>query len=643
MRSNVPRMQLTPASVQQTRIEGGFWGRRVEKNRTVTLPLEYEINRKNGVLDAYKWDWWDLSQGKPPWKIWVGDIFKWIEAASCSLAVYPDEKLSKLVKDAISKVLAGQKDDGYIYSNAIPREWRFANLQTFHELYEGGHLFEAAAAHYHATGEKRFLEGAKRLADLYCETFGRGEGRIPGYDGHPEVELALVKLYRATGEPRYLELARFFVDERGRQPVYFIKEAENYEKLGIVGFDWYKGGKFHLCQAHKPLREQEDAEGHAVRALYLYSGMADVAAETGDAELFEACKRMWKSVTRRRMYVTGGVGSSPKGEAFTFDYDLPNEEGYAETCANIALVFFSHRMLNIEADSEYADVMERGLYNSVLSGVGQDGKSFFYANHHAVYPRAKQGADNLATTRPGWLSCACCPPNIARLLASLGSYVYSTKPDAAYVHLYVNGSVNFDVDGVNVKLIQQTDYPWKEDATILVEPDSPVSFTLNLRVPGWCRGAKLRVNGKPISLKGIVKRGYAHVTRIWKAGDWVKLTMPMPVERIEANPSVRMDCGKAALQRGPVVYCLEEVDNGRDLADISIPKDAKFTAEYRPRLLGGTVVVRGKAFRRDAKEWKGVLYSQERSPRKEITITAVPYALWANRKPGEMIVWVRGE
>ena len=634
--------QLSPVPWTQVDIADRFWRPRRETNRTVTLPLEYEINEKNGVLDAYVWDWWDPAQGNPPWRIWVGDISKWIEAACYSLGTHPDAELEALVDHAVACMLQGQKEDGYLYANPLPRAWRFANLQELHELYDMGHGMEAAVARLQATGKRDMLDAMCRYADLLGATFGRGEGKISGYDGHPEVELALVKLYRATREPRYLQLAKFFVDERGQEPLYFKREMETIERDGIFQMGWYnRNWDYRACQAHQPLREQQEAFGHSVRALYLYSGAADVAVETGDAELLETCRRLWRSVTHRRMYVTGGVGSTPNGEAFTFDYDLPNENGYAETCANIALVFFAHRMLQVEADGEYADVMERALYNGVMSGIGLDGKSFFYANHHTVYPRPGGASDHLATARQGWFGCACCPPNIARLISSLGGYIYSTTQDSLFVHLYIGGKASCDVGGRPVTISQRTDYPWKEKVEVTVDPEKPCDFTLALRIPGWCRGVKLRVNGKAVKVKEITEKGYARITREWAPGDRVELILPMPVERIEANPRVRMGCGKVALQRGPVVYCLEEIDNGKELADLILPRDAELTAEFRPRLLGGTVVIRGRARRRSAAGWDDRIYRAGQSKVKEVDILAVPYALWANRKPGEMLIWIR--
>jgi DUF1680 family protein len=623
------------------KVTGHFWGPRLERTRTVTLPVEYEQNRKTGALEAYQWEW-DPAKPPRPWRIWVGDVGKWIEAASYSLAAHPDPELLQTVENAVQGILKGQKADGYLYANPMAPDQRWTNLQELHEHYDVGHTIEGAVAYYETTGRREFLDALCRCADLLDRNFGPEEGKKRGYDGHPEVELALVKLYRATGERRYLNLAKFFVDERGRKPNYFDQEKEEAKKQNRPLKGWISD--YRYVQAHQPVREQKDAVGHAVRAMYLYSGMADVAVETGDRGLLAACKRLWKSATHRQMYVIGGVGSTSHGEAFTFDYDLPNETAYAETCANIALVFFAHRMLQIEADSEYADVMERALYNGVLSGISLDGKRFFYANHLTVCPRASKSASgHVAGTRQEWFGCACCPPNIARLLTGLGQYVCSTARDGVYVHLYVGGDSEFTIRGKRVSLKQETEYPWKEQVGITVEPESPFRFTVALRIPGWCRGAKLSVNGKPLAVASATRKGYACIRRVWQKGDRIELTLPMPVERIEANPEVRMDCGKLALQRGPVVYCLEEADNGPHLADIFLPRSSRLTAEFRPMLLGGVVVIRGKAQRRDEAGWGGKLYRPQSSKTRPADIMAVPYYAWANRRPGEMLVWIRGD
>lgn len=636
------KRRMTPVPVRDVRIRDSFWRRRIETNRTATLPAEYEQFKRVGTLKAYQWKW-PPKKDPGPWRIWVGDLGKWIEAASYALMSCPDPRLEKLAEGVVRGILKGQKKDGFLYSNPIAPGERWTNLQERHQHYDVGHTIEGAAAWYEATGKREFLDAMCRCADLLDANFGPQKGKRRGYDGHQEIELALVKLYRATGEKRYLKLAKFFLDERGRRPYYFDLEKKKANRRNVPLRGWITS--YDYCQAHKPVRQQEEAVGHSVRAMYMYSGMADVAAETNDASLMRACRRLWKSATERRMYVIGAVGSTADGERFTSDHDLPNETAYAETCANIALVFFAHRMLQIEADAQYADVMERALYNGVLSGVSLDGKRFFYANHLTVFPRPSgpcRASDHVASVRQEWFGCACCPPNIARLIASFSKYMYSTSRDSLYVHLYAGSATACDVGGGKVEIKQETRYPWEGKVRITVRPEEERTFTVALRIPAWCRKAALRVNGRGMSIGPITKKGYARLRRRWKGGDRIDLDLAMPVERVEAHPAVRMNCGKVAIQRGPVVYCLEEVDNGGNLADIFLPRKSKLRTEYRPRLLGGTVVIRGKAKRRVEADWKGKLYAQASSKRRTVEIQAVPYCLWANRKPGEMMVWVKG-
>jgi hypothetical protein len=501
---------------------------------------------------------------------------------------------------------------------------------------------EAAVAYYEGTGKRKLLDVMCRYADTIGSVFGSGEGQKRGYPGHEEIELALVKLYRATGEGRYLDLARFFVDERGRQPHYFDIEAEARGEDPQPRF-----GGHDYNQSHVPVREQSTAEGHAVRATYLYSSLVDVAVETGDEALLAACHRLWQNVTERRMYVTGGIGSSWHGERFTFDYDLPNETAYAETCAAIGLVFWAHRLLQVDGDGAYADVMERALYNGVLSGLALDGKSFFYGNPLEANPRAYEHHPELfripqiAPRRQGWFTCACCPPNIARLLASLGGYVASESDGTVYVHLYVGGCTEVTLDGKSTVLTQETQYPWEGDVRVRVDPEGEARFTLALRIPSWCPEGKLQINGTPMALQPLLEKGYAKIDRVWKPGDVAELSLAMPVERVQAHPRVRVNSGRVALQRGPLVYCLEEVDNGPNLNDIVLPRDAPLTAEFDEELLEGVVVLTGEARRRDVSDWENRLYQRTQSRSKAAPIKAIPYYAWANRALGEMLVWIR--
>ena len=630
-----PGWKITPARIESVSIDSGFWAQRQKVNREATIPTILGQLDRTGRIDAFRLNWKPGDPLPPHW-FWDSDIAKWLEAAAYSLATHPDPALEARAEEIIDLIAAAQNEDGYlnVYFTVVKPGERFTDLHRAHELYCAGHLIEAAVAYYEATGKTRMLDTLRSYADYIDSVFGKGKRR--GYPGHEEIELALAKLYRVTGEERYLQLAAYFINERGTPPSFF--RQENPEVVE-------RGRREEQAQAHIPVRDQSEAVGHAVRAMYLYSGMADVAAETGDASLLKACKRLWRNVTSARMFIIGGVGSEARLERFTFDYDLPNELGYAETCAAIGLVFWAHRMLQLDVDGRYADVMERALYNGTISGVSLDGRRFFYTNPHAVSPMASSIRDTherFLPERPEWFPCACCPPNLSRLIASLGRYAFSSDSRSAYVHLYLQGRAELQVAGQTVTVIQKTAYPWKEKVRITVQPEKPAAFTLALRIPGWCRKPRLLVNGKAVRIASVTNKGYARIKREWKPGDEVELTLPMPVERVESHPGVRMNCGRVALMRGPIVYCLEEVDNGPDLQDIALPRDAKLTARFAPDLLGGVVVLTGKAKRRRKQDWpKGELYRADPTRMETAPILAVPYFAWANRKLGEMTVWIR--
>ena len=628
----LPESGCKPVPIGDVRVADHFWAPRLETNRRVTLRAEYEQLESTGRIDAWRLEW---KPGDPnlPHKFWDSDVAKWLEAVGWTLMSGPDPELERLADGIIELIADAQQPDGYLNTHftVVEPEKRWTNLRDDHELYCAGHLIEAALSYHRATANDRFLKVVCRYADLICRVFGRGPGQRRGYPGHEEIELALVRLYRATGERRYLEQARYFIDERGREPHCFDQEAAS------------DGGRYDYGQARLPVRDQNTAEGHAVRAMYLYCGMADVAAETGDEELAAACRRLWDNVTRRRMYVTGGIGSARRGERFTFDYDLPNETAYAETCAAIGLVFWAHRMLRLEADGRYADVMERALYNGVLGGISLDGRRFFYENPLTVHPEAARfhglNRGSGQVTRREWFGTACCPPNIARLLASLPGYAYGQSADTAFVHLYIEGGANLDIGGARVGLNVETDYPWDRDVKLEVNPEAGAEFTLALHAPGWCRAPEVTVNGKRVPANSLRERGYLHLNRCWREGDIVELTLPMPVERIEANPAVRSNCGRVALQRGPLVYCLEETDNGPKLHDIAVPRGAELETKPASDLPGGIVTLTGTAFRRDDRG--DDLYRADPSEYRETRIRAVPYYARANREPGEMLVWVQ--
>ena len=619
---------LQPFDPTLVRIEDDFWSPRLETNRKVTIPYLYRQCKKTGRFDAFQVNW---KPPKPhrPHPFWDSDVAKWLEAASYSLATHPEGRLTKRLEEVVDLIVSAQQPDGYLntYFTAVAPGKRWTNLRDSHELYCAGHLVEAAVAHFQATGNRKLLDAMCRYADHIGRVFGAGRGKKRGYPGHEEIELALVKLYRATGERRYLKLAKFFIDDRGRRPSYFEIEArargERPENLPQL---------YNYYQAHKPVRRQREAVGHAVRAMYLYCGMADVAAETLDAKLLTACRRLWQSVTKQKMYVTGGIGARRAGEAFGEAYELPNESAYAETCAAVGLIFFAHRMLQIERDGKYADVMERALYNAVLSGVGLDGRRFFYVN-----PLASAGGHH----RKGWFDVACCPPNLSRMLASLGKYIYSAANDAAYVHLYVGGSAAAKIAGQKVTLRQKTNYPWDGEVKITIGVEKPRSFALLLRLPGWCREYRVRVNDEPLTVSS--SKGYLKLRRRWSDGDRVQLSLAMPIERIAAHPSVAASAEKVAIQRGPIVYCLEGCDHSADVRNIMLPDQAKLTARFDPGLSGlnGCIVVEGTGKAPSLGEWKKALYRPAAETKsRPVKIKAIPYFLWDNRKPGAMVVFI---
>jgi DUF1680 family protein len=626
----MPKMTLMqPPPLKLVQFIGGFWGQRVQRNRKTTLPIQYQQCKQTGRLDAFKLDW-KPDQPNKPHIFWDSDIAKWIEAAAYSLATHPDAHLSALVDDAVELIAAAQQPDGYlnIYFTAVEPEKRWTNLRDMHELYCAGHLMEAAVAHFEATGKRKLLDVMKRYADHIIATFGPHENQKHGYCGHPEIELALMKMHRATGEEKYRELSQFFVDERGRQPHYFDLESQaRGEKLGR---------KYEYFSAHKPVREQREISGHSVRALYLLCAMIDLAAETGDKKLWAAGKRLWQNAIERRMYITGGVGSKREGERFTYDFDLPNETAYAETCANIALVFAAHRFLQIEPKAEYADVMERALYNGVISGVSLSGDKFFYANPLAVHDEAldPQTSRHIAGHRQEWFGCACCPPNLARLLASLGQYFYSTTYNEIFVHLYGSNVAELNVGGQSVRIGQRTDYPWQEKIELVVHPKEDAQFSIALRMPSWREKPQVKVNGRAI--KAVAD--YLHIRRIWSDGDKIELVFPMPIRLMRTSPRSRNNIGKVAIVRGPIVYCIEEIDNGPDLHALLIDPKSKLTATHKPNLLGGVTVISGIAQKILADD--DDLYSDRAPKTRAVKFQAVPYCVWGNRKVGRMAVWI---
>lgn len=635
--------RLNPLSHQSVQIQGGFWGPKLATNQSRTLPAIYKQLKETGRITAMDLDW---KEGQPnkPHIFFDSDVAKWIEAAAYSITHNPDMLLENQIDKYIDAMSRAQEADGYLnsYFQSIEPGKRWTNVRDLHELYCAGHLIEAAVAYFQATGKQKMLDIMCRYADYIDSIFGPGENQKHGYPGHQEIELALIKLYRITSEKRYLRLAKYFIDERGKQPYFFDVEAIARGN-NPQHYRFYNLGNYAQSQAHLPVRQQTEVVGHAVRAMYMYAGMLDVAIETQDQSLIDTCRLLWPNLTERRMYITGGIGPNGANEGFTFDYDLPNESAYAETCAAIALAFWAHRMLQIEPNKKYADILERALYNGILSGVSLDGERFFYANPLANYPSAvNHKKQNETSERQPWFSCACCPPNLARILASLGGYIYAQNESELYVHLFIQSQANFQIAGQKVKLEQTTNFPWEEEINFNFTVDSPTQFTLALRIPGWCHSAGIIVNGQPLTDGiDIKENGYVYIDRVWHTNDTVSLKLSMPVEQIVAHPKVRQNAGRIALQRGPLVYCLEEIDNGKDLNTLILDKDSTFNVEFRPNLLGGISTIYGVAHQHSENGWEHQLYKLHAAQEFcQVKFSAIPYAYWTNRGNGEMLVWI---
>lgn len=636
-------------NLRQVRIQDRFWKPRQNLVRDVMLPYQYAVMNDEvpGAEPSHALENFRIAAGLAQGEFYGmvfqdSDVYKWLEAAAYILAKEDHPELEKTADQVIDLIAAAQQPDGYLntYFTVAEPEGRWRNLREEHELYCAGHLIEVAVAYYEATGKGKVLDVACRFADYISQIFGTEQGQKRGYPGHEGLELALVKLYRVTDNRKYLELSKYFVDERGRQPHYFEQEAIARGDRHVTTH----GGRWdsRYNQSHLPVREQKEAVGHAVRAMYLYAALADLARYTRDESLHKICEALWEDVVNRKMYITGGIGSSSYGEAFTIPYDLPNDTSYTETCAAIGLVFWASRMLNLDPNGAYADVMETALYNGVLSGMALDGKSFFYVNPLEVWPAAAEhryDQRHVKTTRQGWFRCACCPPNLARLLASLEQYIFSYHEDSIYLHLYMSSVLNIagEADGISIEVA--TGYPWDGQVELTVDVAQPREFTLALRIPGWCQTPSATVNGEQLELAAIMDRGYAKVNRLWQSGDKITLDFPMPVIRLAAHPQVRENAGRVALQRGPLVYCLEEADNGPVLTDIVLPLEPEFQTTFDPELLGGVVTIEAEAYRSADDDQR--LYRPFSAALRKVRIKAIPYYAWNNRGVGEMLVWIR--
>ena len=612
---------MTTHSIPFTHVQitDAFWAPRREANRTISLPLSLDKLAEAGNLHNLELAAAGATAGFTGPVFADSDIYKALEAVACSLATDPDPALEQRLDAIIALVAAAQRPDGYLntaYQVKIGLDRRWTNLRDDHELYCAGHLFEAAVAHFQATGKRTLLDVAVKFADDIDSLFGEGPGKRRGYPGHPEIELALVKLWRVTGERRYFDLARFFVVHRGEG---FFADEHGTSRPEYHGEYW---------QDHRPLREHTAIVGHAVRAGYLYSAVVDVAAETADAGLLGMAERVWKNTVGRRMYVTGGIGSSGQNEGFTTDYDLPNLTAYQETCASVAMMMWNLRLNLVTGDAKYADILELALYNGFLAGVSLDARRYFYDN-----PLASRGRHH----RAEWFGCACCPPNVTRTLATLGGYAYAASDTGVWVNLYLQGRAQASLGGRNVALDVTTDYPWDGRVRIAVTSDAETPFALHLRLPAWCDGAAVQINGAPTD--ALRDKGYLILDRVWQPGDAVVLDLPMPVRRIEANPLVQENRGCLALARGPLVYCLEDADQGAPVAALGLSATAKLTATKVPDLLGGVVILHGAGEAGAEPQWSDGLY-RTATPPVPTPLTAVPYYAWDNRAPGALRVWI---
>lgn len=629
---------VKPVEFTKVKIMDDFWLPRIQTNQRVTIPFAMEQNEKTGRVDNFAIAG-GLKEGQYKGERYNDtDVYKVMEGAAYTLATDPDPELEKSLDALIEVIAAAQEEDGYLFTprTASPSkpvmgigDERWSNLPVSHELYNAGHMYEAAVAHFLATGKRSFLDIAIKNADLLVRTFG--PDKLRATSGHQEVEIGLVKLYRVTGNEDYLKLAKYFLDQRGRDL-----------KLKI----YPEGHRFAIyndpvqIQAHKPVLEQDEAVGHAVRAMYMYAGMADVAALTGSKEYIQAIDRLWENVVTKKMALTGGLGAHHERERFGEKYELPNLTSYNETCAAIGSVMWNLRLFLLHQDAKYIDIMERTLYNAVIVGVSLEGNTFFYPN-----PLASDGKFRFnkgAACRQPWFGTACCPGNLARFIPSIPGYIYAATGDAIYVNLFVGSEAVVSLKENSVRLKQETRYPWEGKIRITVDPAQETEFTLFVRIPEWALNRPvpgdlyryagvvddrpmLSVNRENIAID--VKKGYARLHRQWKAGDVIELDLPMAVRRVLSHPNVEEDAGKVALERGPLVYCAEGIDHGGKALDIAVPDDTALHPEFNPELLDGIMVIKGNA----------------RLDGKELELTAIPYYAWSHRGVGEMAVWLNRE
>lgn len=618
---------ITPVPFTSVKVDDGFWNARLQASRDVTIPLAFRKSEETGRIDNFVRAAHPSADNKlPQYQYDDSDVYKVIEGAAYSLQTYPDKRLERYVDSLITLIVAAQEADGYLYTarTCNPTKIHPGTGKTrwegeeggSHELYCFGHLAEAAVAYWQATGKRALLDATIRFADCICREVGPNPGQAMVIPGHQGIELAMVKLYLATGKKEYLDEVRYFIDYRGKTKT-----------------------KWEYIQSHKPVADQTEVVGHAVRAMYLYSGVADLAALTGDENYIHIIDRLWDNIANCKLYITGGIGATANGEAFGKNYELPNETAYNETCAAIGLTFLNQRLFLLHGESKYIDMLERTLYNGLLSGVSVEGNSFFYPNPlacHGGYERSE------------WFGCACCPSNICRFIPSLPGYVYAVKDKTVYANLFLSNRATLDVAGKQVVLSQQTGYPYDGDIAFTVEKTGQKAFDLAIRIPGWVKNKpvpsdlytyadnerpsyEVRVNGQPV--KGDEAKGYLHLNRQWKKGDKVSVHFDMPVRTVKANPQVKADNGMVCFERGPIVYCAETADNPKGVFTYALPKHPQVEQTYPTNLFGGKQVGIRVAAQHLSLDGEGYVKTERDH------LTLVPYHLWDHRGAKQMKVW----
>ena len=629
---------ITPVPFSKVKIEDSFWLPRLETNRTVTIPYDFEKCEETKRIQNF-----EIAAGLKEGEF-VGirfndsDVFKIMEGAAYSLANHPDPELKKYLDDLISKVAGAQKKDGYLYTartidpanpapNSGPERWSF--LDQSHELYNVGHMYEAAVAHYQATGKRTFLDVAVKNADLIANTFG--PDKQYGVPGHQEIEIGLVKLFRVTGDEKYLNLAKYFLDIRGQK----VDNVKYTQERNIY------------LQSHIPVIKQDEAVGHSVRAAYMYSGMADVAAIVGDEDYINAIDKIWENVVHKKIYITGGIGARHRGEAFGDNYELPNETAYNETCAVIANCMWNHRMFLLKGHAKYFDVLERTLYNGFLSGISLEGDEFFYPNPLAC--DAKYAFNQGALTRKPWFDCSCCPANIVRFLPSLPGYIYAIHEKDVFINLYISNKAQIEVNQVKVEIAQTSNYPWDGEIKVIVNPEKKSSFNIKLRIPGWSynqpvpgdlytyyndnnKRISAKLNGKEVAIEP--DKGYLTINKNWEKGDEIVLDLPMEIRLVECHEMVESNRNRLAIERGPIVYCIEGIDNKGEVFNKLLPEYAPVTTQWQQDLLGGINIIKADVPAFVVRE------TGEEVKTKSHNLVAIPYYAWSHRGIGEMLVWL---